>query len=310
MRLGCALLLSGCATLRPITASVDDEQDYRRLRMAQSWGARIASAQTYVEKHPSGAWAAEAKEIVDREEPLFWEQQSGSRAGTSDYVAWLPRGPHAKAAVSLLVAFDAKVDDFETFKLLKAARSTEKALAEAAEERRAADEWLSGAVAALADDAPWGKSIDDAPIVVAVLKGTRASTWGAVPTAREMRFGYGVPSPDGLQRRIADARIVVAVEGGISRSGKLEGEDLIVHWAEIDSLKPLDPARTEDRAFAASRMRERLSGMLEKRFPERTCSSGGDLADLLARTCAGRRVRVIMGGAPGETDRLDFVPFP
>jgi len=273
-------------------------------------GRAIASAQTYIEKHPSGAWAPEVKEIFDREEPLYWEEQSASRAGTSNYIAWLPRGPHANAAVSLLVAFDAKVEDFETFKLLKGARSTEKALAEAAEERRAADEWLSGAVAALVDDAPWGKSIDEAPILVSVLKGTHTSTWGAVPTAREMRFGYGVPSPDGLQRRMADVRIVVAVEGGVSRSAKLEGEDLIVHWAEIDSLKPLDPARTEDRAFAASRMRERLSGMLEKRFPEKTCSSGGDLADLLARTCTGRRVRVIMGGAAGETDRLDFVPSP
>lgn len=304
------LFLTGCATLRPITAAVDDEQDYRKLRTASSWGARLASAQAYVEKHPSGAWVAEVNEIFENEEPKFWDQQSSTRAGTSNYVAWLPKGPHANAAVSLLVAFDAKVEDFETFKLLKSARSTEKALAEAAEERRATDEWLSGAVAALVDDAPWGKAIDEAPPLLSVLKSGRSSTWGGVPTVRDMRFGYGVPFPDGLQRRIMDAKLALVVEGGLVRSGKLEGPDLMVHWAEIDALKPLDPARTEDRAFAATRMRERLTGMLEKRFPEKTCSGGGEDADLLARTCGGRRVRVIMGGAAGEIDRLDFVPSP
>jgi hypothetical protein len=217
--------------------------------------------------------------------------------------------------IPLLVSFDAKVEDFETFKMMKAARSTEKMLAEAAEERRVADEWLSSSVAALADDQPWGHAIADAPILLSVLKGTQSSTWGGVPAMRESRFGYAVPAPDGLHRRLLVSRLAVGIEGGVVRTGRLEGVDLVVRWAELDSLRPLDASKTEDRAFAASRIRERLTGMLEKRFPEKTCSSagdvgGGDEADLIARSCAGRRVRVIMGGAEGDTDRLDFTPSP
>lgn len=303
-------LLAGCATLRPLTASNDDEQDYRAVRMAQSWGSRLSRSQRYLEIHPSGTYVAELKEIFGREEPLFFDRASATREGTSGYLADLPHGPHANAAISLLVAFDAKVEDFETFKLMKAARSTEKSLAEAAEERRAADEWLSSSIAALADDGSYGKPIEDAPVLLGALKGAHASTWGGIPTAREGRFGYGVPAPEGLRRRLAVARLAVTVEGGIVRAGRLEGVDLFVRWAEIDALRPLDAAKTEDRAFAASRVRERLMGMLEKRFPEKTCSSGGDLADLIARTCAGRRVRVLMGGGENETDRLDFTPAP
>ncbi len=310
MRWVVALVLTGCATLRPLTASNDDEGDYRSVRMAHSWGSRLARAQRYLERHPSGAYAREVKEIFEGEEPRFFDAASATRDGMNGYLADLPHGPHATAAISLLVAFDAKVEDFETFKLMKAARSTEKSLAEAAEERRATDEWLSSSIAALADDGSYGKPIEDAPVLLGALKGTHASTWGGVPTAREGRFGYAVPAPEGLLRRLVVARLAVNVEGGVVRSGRLEGLDLFVRWAEIDALRPLDAAKTEDRAFAASRIRERLAGMLEKRFPEKTCSSGGDLADLIARPCAGRRVRVIMGGAENETDRLDFMPAP
>lgn len=304
------LVLTGCATLRPITASNDDERDYRAVRISQSWGARLQNAQRYVEQHPTGAYAAEVKDIFDREEPTFFDQSSATRDGLRNYIAWLPHGPHAANVIPLLVSFDAKVEDFETFKLMKAARSTEKLLAEAAEERRIADEWLSASVAALADDQPWGHAVGDAPVLLAVLKGGQSSTWGGIPSVREGRFAYAVPSPDGLQRRLVVARLALGVEGGVVRTGRLEGVDLVVRWAELDALRPLDAAKTEDRAFAASRMRERLDGMLEKRFPAKTCSSGGDVADLIARTCGGRRVRVIMGGAEGDTDRLDFTPSP
>ncbi len=310
MKRALLLLLTGCAVLRPITASVDDERDYRAIRTSQSWGARLQNAGRYAERHPNGVYAADVKEMFDREEPQFFEQASASRDGLRNYVAWLPNGPHAANVIPLLVAFDAKVEDFETFKLMKAARSTEKMLAEAAEERRGADEWLSSAVAALADDQTWGHTVEDAPVLLSVLKGAQSSTWGGVPSAREARFGYAVPTPEGLVRRLVVAKLIAGVEGGIVRTGRLEGVDLVVRWAEIDSLRLLDAGKTADRAFAASRMRERLVGMLEKRFPERTCSTGGEVADLIARTCAGRRVRVIMGGAEGDTDRLDFTPSP
>jgi hypothetical protein len=224
------------------------------------------------------------------------------------YLADLPRGPHAQAAVSLLVAFDTKLEDLETDKMLKAARTTESRLAEAAEQRRAADEWVATTLAALVDDAPWGKPLDASPVLLAQLKGPHPSTWGGIPDRVEARMPFAVPAQGGLLGRRLEATLVLDASGGVVRAASLSGPDLVVRWAELDAIRALDPAKVEDRTFAASRVRERLVGLLERRFPEARCSgrTANDEADLLSRACDGRRVRVLMGGGAGQVDRVDF----
>lgn len=313
------VLLSACAALgcaaagraaRPLVAANDDARAFRAVESAESWGARLAAVQRYLERHPGGAYATDVREIWAREEPRFFERASATREGARGYLADLPRGPHASAALSLLVAFDAKVDDFETYKWLKAARSTEKMLSEAAAERQAADEWLSSALAELLKDETWSRAFEEAAGLVVVLRGARPGTWGGVPTTRDVRFAYAVPSPEGLVRRMLEARLAVRVEGGVARAAILEGSGLFLAWAEIMALRPLEPARTEDRAFAAARVRERLAGMLEGRFPEGACAGDGELGDFMARRCGGRQVRVVMGAGAGEPDRLELSAAP
>jgi hypothetical protein len=304
----CILLLSGCATFRPMIAANADADDYRAYRLQSTWGARLAAAQRYLERHPDGVFAAEVKTAFDEEEPRYFARAQESREGIRDYLSYLPHGPHAAQALALLVNFDTKVEDLAMAKLLKAARSTELRLAEAADQRRRADEWLSFSIAALVSDAPWGRAIDDSPELVSQLKGEHPSTWGGTPTRTERRFSVEIPSPDGLVERLVVATLELDVQGGLLRAASLEGPDLFVRWAELDALRPLDPALSGDRAFAAGRIRDRLVGMLERRFPEGRCAGGGDEADLLARQCDGRRVRVTMGGRAGDIDRLDFAP--
>lgn len=309
----CTLLaLSGCAALRPMTASPGDLADYREARTAPTWGRRLAAIQRYLERRPDGAWSHELRESWELEEPRFFAKASETRAGVRGYLADLPRGPHADACVSLLVAFDTKVEDLETDKMLKAARTTEARLAEAAEQRRTADEWVATSLAALADDAPWGKPLDASPVLLAQLKGTHPSTWGGLPDRVEARFTFAVPDRGGLLERRVEVTLALDATGGALRAGSLSGPDLFVRWAEIDALRALDPARADDRAFAASRVRERLVGLLERRFPEARCARGGEgaEADLFARACDGRRVRVVMGGGAGQVDRVDFSSAP
>ena len=304
--LACAAL--GCAALRPVTASSGDLADYRETRTQRTWGRRLAAMQRYLERRPDGAWAAEVREELDREEPRFFARASDSREGVRGYLTDLPRGPHADAAVSLLVAFDTKVEDVETERMLKAARTTEARLGEAAEQRRAADEWVANALAALADDAPWGKPRGASPALVAQLKGPRQGTWGGLPDRVDVRLPFAAPGRGDLFARTLEATL--ALEGDELRAATLSGPDLFVRWAEIDAVRALDPSRTEDRVFAASRVRERLAGLLERRFPEARCAKGAADADLLARRCDGRAVRVVMGGAAGDVDKVDFSVGP
>jgi len=300
----------GCATFRPMITANDDARDYRTFRMQNTWGPRLAAAQRYLELHPQGAFAPEVRATFDQEEPKYFSFASESRAGVRDYLSDLPQGPHKAQALTLLVNFDTKVDDIATAKLMKAARNTETRLAEAAEQRRRADEWLSFSIAALANDASYGRGISDSPQLLAQLKGEHASTWGGTPSRTDERFAYAVPLQGELAARLMSVTLAIEIQSSVVRAGRIEGPDLFVRWAEIDALRPLDPARADDRAFAATRVRERIVGMLERRFPEKTCAGGGDDADLLARACDHRKVRVTMGGREGDIDRLDFTPIP
>lgn len=303
---------AGCAALRPITASQGDLADYRATRVAPTWGRRLAAMQRYLERRPDGAWGREVREAYDAEEPRFFARASDSRAGVRGYVADLPRGPHAQAAIWLLVAFDEKLEDFDVAKMSAAARATESRLDVAAAERRAADDWVATTLAALVDDAPWGQPLDASTVLAAQLRGRRAATWGAVPNRAQVHFAFVAPARQGPEARHLDATIELDVQGGVPRSARLSGPDLLVRWAEVDSLRALDSARLEDRSFAAARVRERLAGLLEGRFPEGRCatSGGGEEADLVSRACDGRKVRVVMGGGAGQTDRVDFSSSP
>lgn len=304
--------LAGCAALRPITASPGDLADYRATRVAPTWGRRLAAMQRYLERRPQGAWARELREAYATEEPRFFARASESREGARGYLADLPSGPHAQAAVWLLVAFDTKLEDFETEKMLAAARTTEMHLDEAAEGRRAADDWVATTLAVLADDAPWGRPLEASPALAAQLRGRRAATWGGVPNRVEVHFSFAVPDRAGPSVRHLDATLELDAQGDALRAASLSGPDLIVRWAELDVLRPLDAANVDDRSFAASRVRDRLAGLLERSFPETRCTSrnDGDEADLVSRACDGRRVRVLMGGGAGQVDRVDFSSSP
>jgi len=94
----------GCATFRPMTASPGDLEDYRAFRVAAYDGTRLARAKTYLDKHPQGAFVDEVRQAWDVEEPRWFARAQESRDGVRRYLADLPNGPHAEAAIALLIA--------------------------------------------------------------------------------------------------------------------------------------------------------------------------------------------------------------
>src|SRR5580658_5800709 len=101
-----ALLLlmfaSACAVPKALFTSSNDLTDYRAFRIAAHEGVRLARAQRYIERHPRGMWVDDVRRAFDQEEPLYFERASETRAKVSEYLADLPRGPHADAAIALL----------------------------------------------------------------------------------------------------------------------------------------------------------------------------------------------------------------
>ena len=96
-----------------MTAPPSDLEDYRAFRVAAYEGTRLKRAKTYLEKHPQGAFVEEVHHAWEVEEPRFFARSQESRDGVRRYLADLPDGPHAPAAIALLIAFDSSMKDAE-----------------------------------------------------------------------------------------------------------------------------------------------------------------------------------------------------
>jgi hypothetical protein len=296
----------GCAALRSITAANDDLADYRAFRVAAHEGTRLARAQRYLEAHPAGAWADEVRAIFEAEEPKFFEAASLSRDETREYLADLPRGPHAEAAVILLTAFDRRIEDEATARMLRDARRTESMLDRANAQRRAVGETILAFLAALLDENVYSAHSDDAPDPLRrALRGSGRPTWGALPLRREADLFFTLPTRPERESRLVTVAIATALRDGVFFEGTIEGADLFVRWSEADEMRPLDPTRDADRAEAAAHVQEILAGALEARFPARRCEATDPrVPTLVARACDDWAAAARMAGAAGGLDTI------
>jgi hypothetical protein len=303
LSIACAFSLA-CAVSRPLVSSTDDYADYRAFRLAAHEGPRLARAQHYLDAHPQGAWASEVRAAFDAEEPAFFEAAKTSRRRALDYLVDLPRGPHAAAALALLEAFDAKDDDFETTKLLAAARRTDAMLDRAASRRRAVGDLVVGDVAALLGDGVYGVAIEEAPIELRrMLGGLAPTTWGALRTRVDVDVSFVLPTPAGSEERVASVELSLKVDAaGAIVEGRVWGPDLFVRWAEADGIRPLDANAPSARGAAATHAIDVIGGAIEWRLPGDRCGSRAEAGEIFARSCDGWHVAVTMGEFAGAPD--------
>ena len=309
---GLAVLLGACAAARPLVADSDDLADYRAFRVAAREDTRLSRAQRYLEAHPRGAWFDEVRAAFVAEEPVFFEAAKISRRKAIEYLVALPRGPHAEAAYSVLAAFDAKDDDFETTKLLAEARRTDALLEYAAERRRAVGERILACVSGLLDRGAYGVRVDDAPAPLRrALGGLSATTWGATRTRVDTDVPFALPTPTGREERVASIELSLKLDSaGVVSEGRVWGPDLFVRWAEADAIRPFDATEPQARGAAATHAKDVLSGAFEALLPADRCTAQLTVAgEILARRCDGWSVSVTMGDFAGAPDVL-FVKGP
>jgi len=302
-----AALLGACSVPRQMLAAPGDLADYRAFRMAAREGARLAFAQRYLERHPRGAWADEVRAAFDGEEAAWFEAAKTSRARARDYVVDLPDGPHAEAARALLLLFDEHEADLDTLELLAAVRRTAATLDVETARRRHVTDLLLADVAALLDPAAWGARLDDLPTpLAAAMRGEAPRTWGGAPPAHhDDRLFFVLPTPHGAEARALNVRLQLWLEDGRVAEGVIEGDDLIVRWAEALEGRVLDAGDPSDRRAAAAAVSEVLSGALEASLPAGRCSAPGGPAVVLARACDGWSVVLRMGAQARAEDAVD-----
>ena len=304
--LAASLASFGCAALRPITASSEDLADYRAFRVAANEGTRLARAQRYVEAHPQGAWVNDVRAAFDAEEPPFFEASTTTRERTREYLIALPSGPHASAAVALLTAFDRRVEDEASARIVREARRTEATLEHASEQRRLVGETILGWLAALLDPNVYDARIDEAPpLLHRALAGTGHPTWGAIAPRHEADLFFSLPTRPERESRLVTLTLSLKTQSDLVVEGRIEGADLFVRWNEADDMRAKDPTNEADRRAAAAHARDLLAGALEARFPERRCDAR-DPRDpaLIARACDDWSATVRMADSPGGTDAI------
>jgi hypothetical protein len=306
--LGIAFAAFACGVSSQMLAEPTDLADYRAFRAAAYEGARLARAQEYLERHPHGAWAQEVRDAFDVEEPAWFEAAKTSRSRARAYLVDLPKGPHADAALALLVLFDEHKGDVETLELLADARRTAALLDEESARRKRVGEVVLEELAALLDRATWGARLDVPPPALAeVLRGAVQHTWGgSSPAWRTDELFFVVPTPRGAQSRVAEVRFRLWLEHDRVTAGAIRGADLFLRLAEALEIRVFDPALPADRARVASVVREVLGGALEATLPAAQCTARpADNAEILSRACEGWSVQARWAEREGEEDIVE-----
>lgn len=305
LALATALACGGCATFRPMVASSGDVEDYRAFRVAGAEGTRLARAKKYLERHPKGAFAGEVKALFEEEEPRYFEAMQASREGARRYLADLPDGPHATAALALLTALGSTMQDAELSDIARRVRYEDAKLEAAAVQRRAVGEAILGAVGVLLEEDVYGVPRTEGPAALKkLMTGRTGSTWGSVPRRREEDLYFLLPTRPDRESRLVTLEITLAEQDGVVTGARLEGADMLVLWAEADQIVKLDPSAPEDRTEAQVHAMDRLGGALERRFPASTCPDARGDRELYHRACDGWEAIVQPGAAAGRKDAI------
>jgi hypothetical protein len=304
-----------------MTARPADLEDYRAFRVAAAEGTRLARAKRYLERHPDGAFAAEVRAAFEEEEPRYFEAAQGSREAARRYLADLPDGPHAAAALALLTALESNMKEAELRDIARRVRYEDAKLEVAAQQRRAVGESILAAVGVLLDDDVYGVAQGSGPAAhPAQMVGPPPTKGGTGPAAPEQDLFFLLPTRPERESRLLTLEISLGETDGVVTSGSVEGSDMFVRWAEADEIVKLDPSSPDDRTEAQVHAQALLEGALERRFPLASCPDRRSERELYHRACGpkaaggdadaggaserGWEAVVVAGSAAGDKDSI------
>jgi len=281
------MALIGCAPMTQLTASTRDFDDYRAYRLAAHEGRRLELADRYLTNHPRGAWVGEVTEAFREGELAYFSLARRSRDGVRNYLAYLPKGPHAAEARGFLESYDGQRRELRDEQWLADARTTESRLSQWAEERRGLNEVIFDALSVMLS--PELETATHSTIAsVFARAGGRGRTWG-IGRAEHRELYFTVPTGQTFVRRSLAFDLEAELVGDRVIGAVLRGRGLFLRWCESAKLLALDGRKVEDRLEASLFAVETLGAAAEARFPKRSCGREPGATDvLLVRVCQER----------------------
>ena len=295
------LPLAACR-LDTVVARPADLEDYRAFRVAAAEGTRLARARRYLDLHPNGAFAGEVRAVFDEEEPRWYAEAKGSRAGVRRYLVDLPGGPHVAAAESLLVAYSSSMREAELADLAQNVRIDDARLEAAAAQRRAVGEAVLAHLGPLLEASTYGVPREESRIRALLSRGT----WGGPAAHHAQSYVFVLPTRPARSSRVLTLETSTLEERGVVTGAWLAGEDMFVRWAEADKIVALDPTSQADRTEAQIHVSSRLEGALEGRFPAGSCKDLREGRELYHRACDGWEATVTAGESAGTKDTIEI----
>lgn len=304
--LALGLLLScGCNTGRAFIASPGDYADYRRVRVAETADERLARAWYYLQERRDGRYAERLGRYFARAEPVFYRVRRRSARGLEAYLLALPNGPHAEAALSLLMELrvERRREELDTRK----ARETGLRLDLERDKRAAAAELLGFWLTQLLEAQVWQLPLSQAPGELLVRYIVALPTPSCEPRTDELD-GRRCIKTVARRFRVSREGKHLARELAFDLELELDGRGRLVHVTLIGSalfvrtLEAREQRALDDSAEEAKRAANEFVAWLTAALVERdvACNGGSDPDGTINLDCEGLLLTIEPGIGGGD----------
>jgi hypothetical protein len=311
--------LGGCAAAQQIVSSRDDYRLYRQTRIAVTLEARLAAANRYLKVAPHGAYAEDVREWFGPAERGYVAKAQDSLPKLRAYLAALPDGPSAPEVRSRADELRMVIERRNRFETARNAKNAELSLAleRAARQRkefvREATRWI----VELAQVRSFGKPLAElSPALVEAMglaDPANVCMAGICSKFVDTRFAVPQSAPNSAGRLLPrDASFSVELSFVNERlsSASLRGRELFNRLGEAFDLRPVSFADPQGRAEAIGRALALIGNVLPPALSAEGCERPAVSPIVLERACAGVRLSVTAGLAPGEDDFVMLEPEP
>jgi hypothetical protein len=302
MLLSFLMLLAGCNAGRAFIATTGDYADYRRVRVAETFDARMAATWHYLKSRPEGRYAERLRKFFERAEPIYYAARSRNIEGLEAYLLALPDGPHAREAIELVTAL--KIARRREQVEERVARASGRRLDTDRKSRKAASEFPVWWARTLLDPQLWAKPLSEAPPQFLVrwrlalprpecIEDEPEPGWRRC--TKEVGLAYRVRGASRRVERSITLDLELVVDGDWRlRRAMVSGDDVFVRAQEAGMDRALDAAARKE---AAQRFVSALTKQLFRDALE--CNGGTDDRGVTTLDCEKLRI-VIEPGAQGD----------
>lgn len=306
--LGALCVLASCSACagvaNTLVAPHNEYSAYRNVRTARGFEQRLRASSQYLQAYPNGRWTQEVRPWFDRAEARYWSRHEESYEGLAEYLALLPRGPHAARAELELRLHRKNVEASSSSDIVERAREQEARLARVARERETARDSFGAWLGRLLEIQTWGdrtSALDSGFLFAWRIDKPRARCVDD-RCAKLVELPFELPGGNDLAKRVMLFEVVVMLRDGVVVEARIEGPGLFSRLFEASKLESVSHDDTKARSRAIRFAADFVSGAAESRLPSSRCSVPFDPPEVMKRSCDGWYLHAAAAEDPASDD--------